>query len=860
MALALLITIALGIGSNVAVNGFVRGLTGFSSPLTNDGRIVSIFGRDLHRQAGPVSYKEYLAVKGKLAGFEWVGAAHVSQGAIAFAGQSAVAPVAAITPELSRLLGLSLREGVVISHTIWLGEFGAKPDVVGDQIRIDGVDTRVSGVAPEWLEGLYRDHAVDVWMPLPEEGLNELDRGSRNFWVLGRLRGDVPAGRTQRLVQPGGSEFLVFPYTGMTPETAAGLSRVGTLLGLAAGAVFFIACANVASFLLGRAFARSHETAIRIALGARRGQLVWELLSDSVVIAVAGGAAGTLLAVWTSSGLPALLYESDAARLVFAPDLLSVVAASAACVGVTIACGLVPVLVMRHDRPVAVLRRESAGPSLPLRRLRMGLVVAQMASCCVLVISTAMLTEGLRTALATNAGHKLGQTFLATLQADSLMGIHYFQHVEEATRSMAGVSRIEWAGRLPGSEPTWKSFRIEPAQLPARDVQLDVAWFTSDSLALFRTPPKQGRLFGFGEQTCRAAIINETAAGELFGANSAGRVLHDSAGVPVEVIGVVAMRNPAGGNRPTIYYNHLNQEGPTPSRIAGMRFRAPIASELPTRELDTYVVSAGYFDALGLPVLAGLSFAGHTFRECRTGMVNREAADLYFGGSAVGSALIDGDGRRTTIVGVTQSAPLGTFQRQVEPALYLPMLQDPLPRMTMIVQARESNGPALADLRRVIESVQGSGPAPMILRTLDTYLTQTSLAPLHIATMILGASGTMALLLSVLGLFGALSDAARQRRRELAMRMALGAQRWRVIGHVMGEGGRLACAGAAAGMLGSLVLSRWLTGITGGSGSPPLWVWLSAPLALLGAVAIASFVPARRAMVVNPIMVLRDEN
>jgi hypothetical protein len=78
MALALLITIALGIGSNVAVNGFVRGLTSFSSPLTTDGRIVSIFGRDVHRQAGPVSYKEYLALKNNLGPFEWIGAARVS--------------------------------------------------------------------------------------------------------------------------------------------------------------------------------------------------------------------------------------------------------------------------------------------------------------------------------------------------------------------------------------------------------------------------------------------------------------------------------------------------------------------------------------------------------------------------------------------------------------------------------------------------------------------------------------------------------------------------------------------------------------------------------------------------------------
>jgi ABC-type lipoprotein release transport system permease subunit len=698
-------------------------------------------------------------------------------------------------------------------------------------------------------------------MPLQEEAPKDLS--GRNFWVVGRLRRDVSMSQAQTLLQPttGSGELRVLPYTGMTPETAAGLSRVATLLGFAAGAVFFIACANVASFLLGRAFARSHETALRVALGAGRGQLSRELLLDSVVISVAGGTSGMLLAVWTSRILPALLYERDAARLVLAPDLFSVMAASAACVAITIACGLLPIFVIQHDRPADVLRRESSGPSLAIRRLRLGLVAAQMASCCVLVISTAVLLEGLRSALVTSVGHRLGHTFLATVQAYPKVGIHYFEHVEAATQSIAGVSGIAWAATLPGSEPARRFFRIEPAQLPLRDVTLDIAWFNAGSLMLFNLPPKQGQLFGFAQQTCRAAIVNEEAAGELFGASTAGRTLQDAARLPVEIIGVVATRKPANGNRPTIYYDHTNQLGPPPGRIAGVRFRAPIVSQLATGELDANVVSPGYFDAMGLPPIAGQGFTGHTtFSACRIGMVNQEAADLYFGGKAAGAAVIDSSGRRTGIVGVVPSATLGTFQQHAEPALYLPMSQDVLPRMTMIVQTRDAKGPTLADLRRTIEAVPGHGPAPLILKTLDTYLTQTSLAPLHIATMILGASATTALLLSVLGLFGAMSDAARQRRRDLAVRIALGAQRWRVIGQVIGEEGRLACAGTAAGMLASFLVSRWLTGITSSSDSPTLWVWLAAPLVVAGAVAIASVIPARRALLVKPLTIMRDDN
>ena len=227
---------------------------------------------------------------------------------------------------------------------------------------------------------------------------------------------------------------------------------------------------------------------------------------------------------------------------------------------------------------------------------------------------------------------------------------------------------------------------------------------------------------------------------------------------------------------------------------------------------------------------------------------------------AVGAAVIDEQGRRTGIIGVVHSESLGTLQRHVAPALYFPMLQDVLTRMSMIVHVREVNGPLLADLRRRLEAVPGHGPGPVLVRTFETYLNQTSLAPLHIATVILGVSATMALLLSVLGLFGALNDAARQRRRELAIRIALGAQRWRVIGQVLGEGVRVACAGTLAGLLVSFAFSRWMSGITRSSGSPALWVWLAAPIALAGVVTVASVLPARRALMVNPLMIMREDS
>jgi ABC-type lipoprotein release transport system permease subunit len=847
LTLALLLTIALGIGSNICIQGFVRGLTGTNSALTSVESIVSVFGRDAHHDAGPLSYQDYLSLKSRGDIFEWIGAACVSPADIASAGQSAIASVAAVTPDLAGLFNLPLDSGAVVSDRMWQSEFGAKADIRGEQIRIDGVATRVSDVAPKWLEGVYRDRTVDVWLPLRAGG-------SPNLWVLARLRRDVSIAQARTAVRSGEMDML--PYTGMTPELAAGMSRVGTLLSLAAGAVFFIACANVASFLLGRAFARSHEISVRVALGANRAQLARDLLSDSVVISIAGGACGMLLAVWTSRVVPALLFEQDAESLVFAPDLLNIVAWSGACAGITIVCGLLPILVIRDDRPATVLRREGAGPSLAIRRLRVGLVVAQMTSCCVLVISTAFLLDGLRAALQTSAGHRLGNPILATVQArpDVSVDVGYFQHVEQAVRSLPGASVTAWAGRLPGSQPTWQSFRIDPSLLPLREVTLNIGSFTPASLELFKLPPAAGRMFGFAERACRAAIVNEEAAERLFGASTAGRTLQDPAGLPIEITGVVAMRK-AESNRPTIYYNYA------PGQIAPARFRVPVSSQLARAELNANVVSANYFDVMGVPLIAGQGFKGDaTAAACRAGVVNEEAADLYFNGKAVGAAVIDDRGRRTAIIGVAHSAPLGSLERRVEPAIYFPMSQDALPRMTLIVGARKVDRAMLADLRRRIESVAGHGAAPLVIKTLEEQLSQTALAPLRIAVIILGASATTALALSVLGLFGALSDAARHRRRELAVRIALGAQRWRVIAQVLIEGGRLACAGALAGTLASLLLSRLFVRITPANNSPALWVWLAAPFLLAMAVAIASVLPARRALIVNPVTILRDDN
>ncbi len=187
------------------------------------------------------------------------------------------------------------------------------------------------------------------------------------------------------------------------------------------------------------------------------------------------------------------------------------------------------------------------------------------------------------------------------------------------------------------------------------------------------------------------------------------------------------------------------------------------------------------------------------------------------------------------------------------------MAQDFRPRMTLILSAREVDDAMLAAVRRRLDGVPGRPPGSPAVTTLDAHLGRTALAPERIAATLVGASAAMALTLGVLGLYGAMTESARQRRREIAMRIALGAQGWRVIRQVLAEGLRLAGAGALAGMLASILVARWLARITPGADSPTVWVWLAAPLVLVGAVAVASVLPARRALRVDPLTVMRAD-
>jgi hypothetical protein len=494
-----------------------------------------------------------------------------------------------------------------------------------------------------------------------------------------------------------------------------------------------------------------------------------------------------------------------------------------------------------------------------------------MTWCCVLVILTGLLLQGFRTAPRTSVADRLGKTLLVTVEAGtnsssvherSALGLQYLHDVESAARSVSDASASLWTATPPASLPSWQFVRIESPQSGTREVGIDVAVFAPASMRLITLPPIAGRMFS-GEDTtsaCTVVVVNEQAAEQLFGLDSVGRSIEAPTGDRLQIVGVVATREPEHGHaptRPTLYY-YGDQTGPMKDRLGPARFHIPPRTKLPTVGLDTNVVSPGYFAAMGLIPVAGTVFGDEPAPGCRVGVINQEAAERYFGGNAVGATVIDATGRRTEIIGVVRSAPLRSTQRRVEPAIYFPIAQDVRPRMTLVLGVPDASREVIGALRRRIAAVPG-GAGSIVVTTLDTQLARTALVTERIAMVLVGVFTTTALVLGVLGLYSAMTDAARRRRRDMALCLALGAQGWRLTRQLVAEGLRLAAAGVAVGMPAAVVLSRWLARLAPTDGALTPWVWIAAPLVLMTAVAIASVLPVRRALMVDPLTIMRDK-
>ncbi|HYY94051.1 MAG TPA: ABC transporter permease [Pyrinomonadaceae bacterium] len=799
------VTLALGIGANTAIFSLIDKLLWRQLPVSEPGRLVllsaeSLNPRFLNTIFSYPDYKDYRDRNSVLSGLVAFRDAEVTVGAGEGAERVNGELVSgnyfdvlgvraergrAIRPEDDAAPGQSMV--VVLSHGLWQRRFGADPPVVGQTVTLGGASYTVVGVAPAGFNGLALERPTYFWVPLAAEQqltgeqLFALDkRGAAWLRLVGRLKPgvsleqaraglDLLARQVRDANTPEGERGRPFYERRMLLEPGGGgisilrkdLSKPLELLLATVGLILLVACANVANLLFARAAARRKEVAVRLALGAGRARLVRQLLTESVLLALAGGTAGLLFAEWlTGLLLTYNPYKIDLAQTSFAagPDarvLAFTFAVSTLC-GVVF--GLIPAL--QSSRPDLLPALKGEVSALGRKGARLGprgpLVVLQVALALVVLVGAGLLVRSLRNLFAIDPGFRAAGVLLVPVSLDSK---NY-------------------------DEPRARAFLRE---------------------------------------------LNERL-----------RALPGVASVTTATV------TPMGGG---VYTRSLTVEGyaPQPGENIGV---------------DANEVGPGYHELMGIPLVEGRGF---TERDAAgappVAVINEAMARQYFPGqNPLGRHLFLGKGSAPLeIVGVARDSKFHSLTEPPLAHLDTPILQDPYAYRSVVfhVRAKADAAALLADVRREVKALDPALPFADAGTLTDEL--GNSLAAARMAAQLSALFGAVALLLSAVGLYGAISYSVEQRTREIGIRMALGARPRDVLALVIAKGLLLTAAGAGLGLAAALALTRLASGLLYGVSATDPTTFAAVAL-LLSAVALAAcYVPARRATKVDPMVALRYE-
>jgi predicted permease len=517
---------------------------------------------------------------------------------------------------------------VVLGHGMWQRQFGGREDILGTTVTLSGLDYTVVGVAPPAFRGTIPGIPTDFWVPVMmveqfefsgmqatsdnDPGTTRLDRrGTRWLFVKGRLargrtieqaRSQVEAvfARLERehpvLNEKVGATVLPASSIRFHPMLDGYVRAASAVLLTAVGLVLLVACANVANMMLARATSRRRELAIRAAIGAGRGRIVRQLLSESLVLAAAGGAAGTLVAVWAGrlvSGLGADLgpVPIDFNVSLDATVLLFAIATSLA---TALLFGLAPAWSASRLDLVPALKDAAGDGAGRSRRvtLRDALVVGQLALSLVLLVSGALLTRGMLAARGTDLGFDPAPISSLTFNlqmngydVDRAMALR--TRALEAIAALPGVEAVAVSSRLPlAPDINMTGVTVPGHHAPDADpTPIDAAYVGADYFRVVGVPIVAGRAFTEDDVNGarKVAIVNETMARQYWpGESAVGRVIHDGDldQPPIEVVGVARdhkVRSVGEAPRP---YLHL-PAGPSRRISLVVRTFTPAVSALP---------------------------------------------------------------------------------------------------------------------------------------------------------------------------------------------------------------------------------------------------------------------------------------
>jgi putative ABC transport system permease protein len=589
-ALALL-ALALGICANTTIFSFVNGLAlrplmGVKEP----DRLVAVYTSDYSSGLyGGSSYPDYLDFRSQADAFEDLAA---QEGALLSLNDDANAAERLrglyVTSNYFAILGVNAKLGrvlqsaddtpsaspvVVISNEFWQSRFNSDPNIVGRTIKLNTQPYTVVGITDAGFRGVRLGRPPQFWVSMPAQAdYTESGRDSRSIQIVGRLKPNVTLEQAQgqmttiaaRLAQtypetnkgifghPDEPKPVTVVREGrLSPEGETGVWRISLLLFAVVGLVLLIACANVANLLLARASVRRREIAVRFAVGASRGRLIRQLLTESVLLALMGGALGLLLAQWAARSLPAFFPENAAEGVDFSVDWRVLVFTLGVSVLTGLVFGLAPAMQTTQPDLVSALKDDASGSNnRRLRRLglRDALVISQLALSLVLLISAALLVRSLRNAVNFDPGFASQNLITASLDTGAArftreQGQAFYSQMIERVGNIPGVSSATMSVVVPVSGGGQRRNAVIDGYHPQsnEDMELNTNVVGPNYFRTMDIPIVRGRDFGSEDRYGGpgVVIVNEEFAHRYFNDDALGkRVRIDSKGQFLEIVGV----------------------------------------------------------------------------------------------------------------------------------------------------------------------------------------------------------------------------------------------------------------------------------------------------------------------------------
>jgi putative ABC transport system permease protein len=782
-----LLALALGIGANTAIFSVVNSVLLRPLPYRDPQRLIMVWenhqqrGGAEHEWTAPADFRDF---RDQAQSFEHV-AALVGWGPT-LTGQDQPEDLqgAAVSHDTFAMLGVEPALGrsfrpdedqagaervAVLSHNLWQRRFGSDPAIVGKNLTLGGESYTVIGVMPRGFSfPILKD--TEIWRPITPAlaAIPGCGRGCVILRVIAKLNPGVTleAARaemtalTSRLAEqyPESNKAVGAALVPLHEQLVGDVRPAMLVLLGAVGLVLLIACANVANLLLARAAAREKEVAIRAALGASRARLIRQHLTESLVLAMTGGAVGLLLAFWIVDLLVSFAPKGTPRldEIAIDPIVLAFTCGVALLTGLVF--GLAPALLSSRTNFNSALKEGGRDTSASSRgaRVRSALVVSEVALALMLLVGAALLIKS-----------------FVNLQ------------------------------------------RVAPGFNPKDVVRVDVA--------LPRTRyPERNQSATFYKQ-----LLDRIAA--LPGVQSAGAVsnLPLSGGGTDSDFGIEGRAPAEPGQNPVAWYSS---------------------------------VTPGYFRAMGIRLLRGRVFSEADNADApKTVLISETMARRYFPDEdPLGKRLVFGGGSDPReIVGVISDVKFFGLNLDARPSMYFPHAQNPAGGMSLVVRTQGDLLTLAAAIRGQVSALDRDLAVSNVM-TME-QLVGVSLAEPRFTLLLLGAFAAVAMLLSAIGVYGVVSYSVTQRSHEIGVRMALGAQMSDVLKLVVGQGMTLVLGGVGLGLIAAFALSRVMESLLFGVSATDFTTFAATSVVLAGVALAACFIPARRAIRVDPMVALRYE-